>query len=106
MSYTNLTSAEKSVLSCVMLGYNINKMAAELNITEKGIKFHLTNIYRKYNVKSRYELMHLVNKLSETNNNTSTNNIKDKWPAIIAKLRINPESPLAKNLFNALVTEL
>ena len=61
MSYTNLTTSEKGIVSYLLLGYSNDKIAKELNISSKGVKFHLTNIYKKYNVKSRLELVVLLN---------------------------------------------
>ena len=58
-----LTIREQQVLESFKKGLKRNKiMARELGICERVVKHHLTNIYRKYNVTSRYELFKLLDK--------------------------------------------
>ena len=58
-----LTIREQQVLIVFRNGLKRNKvLARELGICERVVKHHLTNIYRKYNVKSRYELFKLLDK--------------------------------------------
>ena len=60
-----LTIREQHVLHVFKQGLKRNKIIArELGICERVVKHHLTNIYRKYNVKSRYELIKLLDKTS------------------------------------------
>jgi DNA-binding NarL/FixJ family response regulator len=50
-----LTTREIAILKAVARGLSNNLIAKELWVTEQTVKFHLTNIYRKLNVKSRTE---------------------------------------------------
>lgn len=53
----NLSNAEQSVYNEIIQGKSNREIGETLFVTEKTIKFHLTNIYRKLNVKSRAELI-------------------------------------------------
>jgi len=60
-----LTKRERDVLECLVKGYSNKEMAAALFISEKTVKNHLTNIFRKLEVKDRtqaviYALKHKV----------------------------------------------
>lgn len=56
-----LTIREQQVLEVFSKGLRRNKiLARELGITERVVKHHLTNIFRKYNVTNRYDLMKVV----------------------------------------------
>ena len=52
---TGITEAELRVLEAVALGLSNKRTARELGITQKTVKFHLTNIYRKLGVSNRTE---------------------------------------------------
>jgi DNA-binding NarL/FixJ family response regulator len=51
-----LTSQEQRVAELAGKGLSNRQIGAELNITEKTVKFHLTNVYRKLGV-TRYQLI-------------------------------------------------
>lgn len=51
------SNAESKVVAYLQKGYNNDEIAERLNISVKTVKFHLTNIYKKYDVKSRSQLM-------------------------------------------------
>jgi DNA-binding NarL/FixJ family response regulator len=51
-----LTEAENKVLNYLKSGLANNLIAKELNIEISTVEKHLTNIYRKFNVKNREEL--------------------------------------------------
>ena len=54
----NLLSArEKEVVEKIISGVSNQQAGKELFVTEKTIKFHLTNIFKKLNVKSRAGLI-------------------------------------------------
>lgn len=56
-----LTIREQQVLEVFRKGLRRNKiLARELGITERVVKHHLTNIFRKYQVTNRYDLMKVV----------------------------------------------
>ncbi|HHV77464.1 MAG TPA: response regulator transcription factor [Syntrophothermus lipocalidus] len=60
-----LTKRERDVLEYLVKGYSNKEMAAALFISEKTVKNHLTNIFRKLEVKDRtqaviYALKHKV----------------------------------------------
>ena len=50
-----LTRHEIAILKAVARGVSNQQIADELWVTEQTVKFHLTNIYRKLNVKNRTE---------------------------------------------------
>lgn len=52
-----LTKREKEVVDLVTRGYSNKEIGQLLSITDKGVKFHLTNIFKKENVKSRAQLI-------------------------------------------------
>ena len=52
-----LTSREMDVLECVAKGFNNQDIAKALNVSEKTVKNHLTNIFRKLNVNDRTQAL-------------------------------------------------
>lgn len=52
-----LTEREQQVAELVSKGLSNREVANEVQIIEKTVKFHLTNIYKKMNVKSRAQLI-------------------------------------------------
>lgn len=52
-----LSNREAEVADMVSRGYSNREIGALMMITDKGVKFHLTNIYKKMNVKSRAQLI-------------------------------------------------
>ena len=48
-----LSNREAEVAELVTKGLSNKEVANQLFVTEKTVKFHLTNIYKKMNVKSR-----------------------------------------------------
>ncbi len=73
-----LSNREAEVAELVSKGLSNKEVANQLFVTEKTVKFHLTNIYKKMNVKSRAQLIvwclpHLGFVESESNReNTNT----------------------------------
>lgn len=51
-----MTGREKEVFHLIVAGSSNKEAAHVLFVTEKTIKWHLTNIYRKLKINSRYEL--------------------------------------------------
>lgn len=51
----DLTEREEEVLKLVADGWTNNRIAAELSLSERTVRFHLTNIYDKLGVTSRAE---------------------------------------------------
>lgn len=51
----NLTEKEKTVLGYLVTGNSYKMIAAEMNVSVDGIKFHLKNIYKKLHVNSQTE---------------------------------------------------
>lgn len=49
------TKRERDVLHCLARGASNDMIAAELDVTERTIRFHLKNIYRKLDVETRGE---------------------------------------------------
>jgi len=56
-----LSDRELEVVDTIAKGVSNKEAADKLCVTEKTIKFHLTNIYRKMGVKSRGQLIVKVN---------------------------------------------
>lgn len=52
-----LSRREVEVANQVMGGHKNSKIAALMGIGEKTVKFHLTAVYKKLNIKSRAQLM-------------------------------------------------
>jgi DNA-binding CsgD family transcriptional regulator len=52
-----LSKREAEVAELVSKGHSNKEVADKLFVTEKTIKFHLTNIYRKMNLSSRTQLI-------------------------------------------------
>lgn len=59
-----LSKTETIVVNELLKGKRNREIADALFVTEKTIKFHLYNIYKKEQVKSRYEL---INKYTDRN---------------------------------------
>lgn len=54
-----LTPQESAVLAHILVGKSHKEVAASLNLSERTVKFHAENLYRKYNVSNRAELLAL-----------------------------------------------
>ena len=52
-----LSNREAEVAELVTQGLSNRDVASQLFVTEKTVKFHLTNIYKKMSVKSRAQLI-------------------------------------------------
>ena len=57
LSKRGLSNRECEVAEQIAQGFSNRAAADRLFITEKTVKFHLTNIYKKMNVKSRAQLI-------------------------------------------------
>jgi len=55
LSDRELTKREAAVLKLLARGWSNNKIAAELSVSERTVRFHLTNIYDKLQLGSRAE---------------------------------------------------
>jgi DNA-binding NarL/FixJ family response regulator len=53
----NISPREQDVIRLILQGYRNQKIADELSVTVSTIKKHITKIYYKLEVKSRYELI-------------------------------------------------
>lgn len=60
----DITPKESVVLDLLTKGLNNKEIADELNITEVTVKTHLRNIYKKFNVNSRTQLVLMAMQLS------------------------------------------
>jgi DNA-binding CsgD family transcriptional regulator len=65
-----MSRAEFTVYSYVVQGLSNKEVADKVFISEKTVKFHLTNIYKKLNVKSRTKMM--AKNLNKPSINTPT----------------------------------
>ena len=54
-----LTPRELEILSLLINGLSNQELADKLFVQEKTIKFHTSNLYKKFNVKSRSRLLSL-----------------------------------------------
>jgi len=57
LTQKGLSHREAEVAELVSRGLSNKEVANQLFVTEKTVKFHLTNIYKKMNVKSRAQLI-------------------------------------------------
>lgn len=53
----SLSKREKPIVRLVMEGMTTKEIANELGVTEKAIKYHLTHIFEKFEVKSKIQLI-------------------------------------------------
>ena len=69
-----LSKSELIVLIKVLKGQRSNEIASSLFVETKTIKFHLTNIYKKLNIKNgRFELISRYNNILEILDDESMN---------------------------------
>lgn len=59
----NLTPRQREVANLICEGFNNRQMAEQLFVTEKAIKFHVTNILKLTKVDRTKELIALIDKL-------------------------------------------
>ncbi len=59
-----LTVREKEVLPYLFTTLNIQQIADKVFLTENGLKFRLSSIYKKYKVKNRLELVKKLTKMN------------------------------------------
>lgn len=52
-----LSKGEQKVYDLLVKGYSNDRIARQLALAQKTIKFHLTNIFKKLKVKSRAEVI-------------------------------------------------
>lgn len=57
LRYKGLSNREAEVAIAVTKGLSNHEVANHLFVTQKTIKFHLTNIYKKLDIKSRAQLI-------------------------------------------------
>ena len=51
-----LTDRERDVLALLVKGLSYAQIAGELFVTRSAVGFHLSNIYAKFDVRSRHDL--------------------------------------------------
>jgi len=52
----DLTKREEDITKLVVKGYSNKKISSKLFISEKTVKSHLRNIFKKFGVNSRFQL--------------------------------------------------
>ena len=52
-TFSDLTYRELEILQLVLAGHTNKAIAAEINVSEKTVEFHLDNIYTKIGVQTR-----------------------------------------------------
>ena len=57
LNQRGLSNREVEVTELVSQGFSNREIAGKLFITEKTVKFHLTNVYKKMQVRSRAQLI-------------------------------------------------
>ena len=57
MNIKNLTKKEEIVCVELFKNKSLKKIALDLGLSDSAVKFHAANIYKKYGVKSRIELL-------------------------------------------------
>jgi len=58
----NISAREQEIIQFIIDGKGNNEIKEKLFISYHTVKNHLSNIYRKLNVKNRHELVHLFMK--------------------------------------------
>lgn len=58
--WESLSPRERDVAALICLGYTNQEICRRLNIALGTVKTHITNIFRKFEVNSRYELRYLL----------------------------------------------
>ena len=58
--WESLSARERDVAALICLGYSNQEIAVRLVITTGTVKTHITNILRKFQLNSRYELRNLL----------------------------------------------
>ena len=95
-----LSNREAEVAELVTKGLSNKEVANQLFVTEKTVKFHLTNIYKKMSVKSRAQLIvwcmpHHSFKEDEaqaSNNNAGIGSAPDQIPR--GNTTVVPQAPI------------
>lgn len=54
--WESLTPREQEVTALACLGHTNGQIAVRMGVTEAGVKFHLRNVYAKFQVKNRAKL--------------------------------------------------
>lgn len=65
MILSQLSKREHQVMEYVVMGLSNKLIARKLFLTERTIKFHCSNIYRKLHIKNRASLAVLVQQSSD-----------------------------------------
>jgi len=73
--FNGVSHREAEVTELVQKGYTNKVIGEKLGIKEKTVKFHLTNIYKTFQVKSRSELLVKLFNLSPVDITTEPVNI-------------------------------
>jgi DNA-binding CsgD family transcriptional regulator len=63
MMLNELTNQQNKVVDLLMLGKTNKDIAKDLFVTEKTVKFHITNIFKSLNVKNRNQLFLKITKI-------------------------------------------
>ena len=67
--HARLTSRESEVLELVLEGLSTSDIAEKIHLSNQGVKAHLTNLFHKFEVKTRVQLiLSALNEISPVNN--------------------------------------
>ncbi len=58
-----LTKREKEIFTLIATGYDNDQIAAELSISERTVRNHVSIIYSKLNIENRFQIIQLANKI-------------------------------------------
>jgi len=113
-----LSNREREVVELLLQGKSNKLIAASLGISDRTVEFHLSNIYTKFQVSSRIELIlklgnvpgkaeigklgySTVDRLGETTENGAGHNSRVNWAASLREAAsIIGKEPEMKNLLN------
>ena len=56
-----LSGRERQIVILLMQGISNKKIAEHLFVSERTVKFHCTNLYKKLKIENRYELIRFMN---------------------------------------------
>ena len=94
LTQRGLSHREAEVAELVSKGLSNKEVASQLFVTEKTVKFHLTNIYKKMSVKSRAQLIvWCVPHVDFVNNGANANPAANTATATTAAPSANAAAP-------------
>jgi DNA-binding NarL/FixJ family response regulator len=61
MERTSLSGRERQIMQLLLKGMANKDIAEQLYVSERTVKFHCSNLYKKLKIQNRFELMKILN---------------------------------------------